>query len=502
MAEGENKRVVKKKNNGDVMNIKVSTQDKTILSKDKEIDFKIEGQKKSRNNTNIKTSITKKSSNQEKDEKSIENRITKISESNKNLQNEIESLQSLLNSESEKEVAEISSLNKNLSQLTKTQIKLSNENKKILNNFKGLEDMVSKKFNKNFKETKVLANLKKNNSNNINNAEKEIKVKESQMKNVEKSINYNKKEIKRLNDLLTKNNEGSEEELKKELEELNNKSKELEKEIEVLNKIKHEQKLCDNTHKTLKSNLNIISNEIEFESKRKNMIKIEKKEPTKIKNVSMTMDYGENIRKKMLENVKIKYNSKIKLVNFKSYNFLIKESNENRNKTIQTSENIERFNSSSGSKHKVHHRIDTENPKEYLFSEQDKEVLQKLIPKKYYNNYNEKFIKAENEINEIKENFKDHGQIKKEMNIFSIKNDTVNFALKELAHKKTQLSIKASKNEKIISKLNKDIKNLNEQLEKVKVKSLKLEKNKKDLQKKLDDFPIKNTKEILLQTDL
>jgi hypothetical protein len=44
MSEGKNRRMVKKSKNSDTMNIKVSTRDKDLLSKDNEINLNIDGQ--------------------------------------------------------------------------------------------------------------------------------------------------------------------------------------------------------------------------------------------------------------------------------------------------------------------------------------------------------------------------------------------------------------------------------------------------------------------------
>ena len=81
MSKGENRRMVKKSKNADTLNIKVSTADKDILSKDNEINIKISGQ-----NKNSKTLKPIK----EEDDKNIENRISKLIENNKKSQQELD----------------------------------------------------------------------------------------------------------------------------------------------------------------------------------------------------------------------------------------------------------------------------------------------------------------------------------------------------------------------------------------------------------------------------
>ena len=72
MPQGQNRKIVKKSKNSDIMNIKVSTQDKDLLSEDNEINLKISGQKK---NTK-KNTISKLKTIKEEDNNNIENRIT------------------------------------------------------------------------------------------------------------------------------------------------------------------------------------------------------------------------------------------------------------------------------------------------------------------------------------------------------------------------------------------------------------------------------------------
>ena len=508
MTEGENKRVVKKSNNKDTMNIKVSTKDKNSLSNKKEINLNIDGQTKSRNNTTKKNSSLKTQPNNNKQDSNLENIISKLIEKNQNLEKEMESLNSLLNSEREKEISEITSLNEDISQLTNTQIELNNENKRILSKFIGLEGKVSKKFTNKFKESKIVENLKHN--KNKPDKEKEIKMKEKQQKPVEKSIKYNQKEIQKLSDLINQSNTSGESQLMQELKELNQKIQKLETENEEFNKIKHDHKFCVGVKNNLQSKLNILTNEFEFELKRKNMLPVETKEQTRIKN-NNTLDYGENVRKKMLKNAKKKYNSKIKLVNYKSYNFIVKKINESQkeketekkmiyNRSSQTEGNLENYNYYSYLRTKINPRIDTENPKDFLFSERDKELLQHLIPNEYYNNYNEKFNQAEKEINDIKEYFKDHEPIKKEINLYTIKYEALNLGLKELYQENANLSSIASKNATKITQLNKEIQKLNEQYKKQELLLSKLEKYKKAIKKKCLNNKKKNEK--LLQTDI
>ena len=221
------------------------------------------------------------------------------------LQKEIDLIKSDINLKNEKELSEILNLNKQLSLLEKQQINLFNENKTLLSKLKNMEEQVTNKFNDKFKISKVIKRQKQNEIKiDLN---KEIKIKEQLKINIEKTIKYNKKDIKILNKLLEENKEGKEQDLSNNLKELTDKINLIQKDIEQLNKIKLEHKLCQKKENILKSKLNVLTNELEFESKKSNMIETiepDKKSPTKIKNVNMTMEYGENIRKNILKNTK------------------------------------------------------------------------------------------------------------------------------------------------------------------------------------------------------
>ena len=184
------------------------------------------------------------------------------------------------------------------------------------------------------------------------------------------------------------------------------------------------------------------------------MIDTEKKEPTKIKNVNMAMEYGQNVRKYLLKTTKNKYNSKIRLFNYKSYNFLLKEINDNKKrenegssyqklkqKSLQTLGNADIPNFSSFLKNEISLRIDSKTPKKYLLLDEEKEILKKLLPNDYYNNINEKYNSIENEINEIEGKFKNNETIKKDINLDTVKCERINLKLKELESRQTNLYV-------------------------------------------------------------
>lgn len=493
MSEGQNKRKVKKTKNNAIMNIKVSTQDKDILSKDNEINLNIEGTKKAKGKNATLNSTVKK-------EEKIETRISNLIQQNEKLTKELDQIKSNIKIIEEKEISEIVSLNQEFSTKESEQVKLYKDNQVLLSNLKKIDEEVANRYADKFKISKLISKQKK--MANVTNLDTEIKSKEIQAENIQKFINYNKKEVQKLKDLLEQYGENTEEKLSEELNELNAKINEIQIEIKRLNHIKLQHKHCQKQKYILQSKLNVVSNDLEFESKKSNMIETEKKEPTKIKNVNMSMEYGEKVRNKSLQNAKNKFSNKIKILNYKSYDYLINEFNENRkskdnltisyknedkSNNLKTSGNIENSALSSYFRD-VNHKIDTSTPKKYLFNEKEKEVLKKLIPNEYYNNINEKYKNAENQLTEIEDMFKDNDAIRNQLYYDNVRNEAVNLKLKEQIQIKTNLNIDYNKNHKKMTDLKKKIKELTDSMNIQESLLNKKNKRNKAIKKKIDEL--------------
>ena len=493
MSEGQNKRKVKKTKNNAIMNIKVSTQDKDILSKDNEINLNIEGTKKAKGKNATLNSTVKK-------EEKIETRISNLIQQNEKLTKELDQIKSNIKIIEEKEISEIVSLNQEFSTKESEQVKLYKDNQVLLSNLKKIDEEVANRYADKFKISKLISKQKK--MANVTNLDTEIKSKEIQAENIQKFINYNKKEVQKLKDLLEQYGENTEEKLSEELNELNAKINEIQIEIKRLNHIKLQHKHCQKQKYILQSKLNVVSNDLEFESKKSNMIETEKKEPTKIKNVNMSMEYGEKVRNKSLQNAKNKFSNKIKILNYKSYDYLINEFNENRkskdnltisyknedkSNNLKTSGNIENSALSSYFRD-VNHKIDTSTPKKYLFNEKEKEVLKKLIPNEYYNNINEKYKNAENQLTEIEDMFKDNDAIRNQLYYDNVRNEAVNLKLKEQIQIKTNLNIDYNKNHKKMTDLKKKIKELTDSMNIQESLLNKKNKRNKIIKKKINEL--------------
>ena len=483
---GQNKRTVKKNTNKctKTMNIKISTEDKDTVKKNS---------KGNKNNT----SLTEQSE-------------LNIFQKTKKLENELNKLNLEIKIEEEKDFDEINSLKTNLSELETKQVELSKENKKIMSKLKGLETEVNEKFNGKFKLSKIVENSKK--LSNKPDVEKLIKAREKQVITAQKNIKYMEKEYTKLSDLIEKSKNGEENKLADELSELNKKIANLEKEIQNLYTIRSEHESCEKIRLSLTTQLNVLSNEIEFESKKKNMPNIldklpsignskkenneSKKQKEKDKNMTKSMEYSQKVRKDIFKDIE-KYNSKAEIAKYKIYNSLkkdIEEKNEGNNITSPDKKNGEKNNqipkigyslsSIAVLKKETKYKIDDSAPKKRLFSDKDKEILQKLIPEENLNSFNERYNNIETEINKMdEEKTKENKEIKNQIYGDKMQIDLIKIKIKELNIKIINKNNILSKNRKKIMDLNKKIKELNLAIEKEKSIISKGTKNNELLKK-------------------
>ena len=289
--KGNNKRIVKKTNKGGkTVNIKVSTEDIDAISK---INNTIED-----NDNRKKTSKIRYLTNEDED--------NNIFARTKNLERQLNSLKIEMNKKAAKEFKKIESLNQQLSELENQQDGLTKENIKLLTKLKGIEKEVANKFENKFKISKIIS--KEREKANENSLLNQIKARDQQTNTMKKNIKREEKAMKVIKKKLKL--AGEEKNLNEELLSLNDKISTFEKEIEKLNEMIEVHQNCEKEKSSLTSRLNILSNEIDFENKVEKMVKVEKKEQTKIKMITQNMKYGEKLRKEKLSKVNEKYNAK------------------------------------------------------------------------------------------------------------------------------------------------------------------------------------------------
>ena len=475
MEDGENKRIVQKEKNAPKMHIKISTKDKDIYSKKKEINLNLDRTTKNSNKyININT-LGNKTVNKNNN---IESRIQKLIEENKKLQDELDIIKLEIKIKTDKEISEINSLNNVFSELEKEQIKLSNKNKKLIYKLEEMEKKVSSTFVEKYNFKNIF--LRKKEIEKRKDLKVAIKSKEGQMTNIQKFIKYNMKEIKKLKNLNDNYGENEVKEINEELKNLFEQINEYEKEIKNLNRVKDEHKTCNKKINNLKNKLNILENELQYESKKSIMIDKKNDINTKVINTSQTNIPIKFIRNKLIKNDRYKNINKTKSINYDSYNYLFKELRENKKSKnnlsiphISLRKNITKsygtlmnLGISSYCNNEIKSRIDNTSPKHYLFSENEKKVLEKLLPSEYINKIDEKYQKVENEINEYDNKFKENEGLKNKINLEKIKNFHINLQKKEQDKIKINLGAKYSQNNKKIVELKKKINAINDSIRK------------------------------------
>ena len=319
MSEGSNKRLVKKSNTSK-MNIKISTEDKETPSSNKI------------KNRNTKTIIMPKSTIPEE---SPETSLSKLLENNQNLQNELEKIKGDLQSEKEKSIIDIDSINKELEELNRTQNNVCKKNKVLMSKLKKIEERVNKQFDDKFKLSKVIENQHFNIYNK--DIKSEILSKESEKNNVQKDIKINQKEIDRLNKIIEENNQEEGGKLEEQYKGLEQDIEKIQKEVNDLNQLKLEHKSCSKNASILQSKLNVLNNDIDFEMKRKVMFSSvqEKKTMTTIDEGNKRNSYGKRIRNILLQNTDNKYDfQSAHYVNHKTYNYIKNQIYENEKEKL------------------------------------------------------------------------------------------------------------------------------------------------------------------------
>ena len=447
-----------------MMSIKVSTEDRDAPS-NKEL-----------NKGNTKSKFKAKYPSQGENAEMI---LPQLLENNQNLENELEDIKIELKTEEKKTINNLDSLNKELEELNKVQINVCNKNKSLLSRLKEMEKEINKKFDEKFKVSKVLE--KQKSSLYKRNIDIEIKSKENEKNNVQKDIKYNQKEINRLNKILEENNEKEGNKLEENYNELKKNIEKVQKEVNDLNQIKFAHKFCYTNTTILKSKLNVLFNDIEFERKRGIMFSYgqPKKEMNTVNQDNKRNIYGTKVRKHILKNIVNKHDLKdVQFVSQKSYDFLKNQMVEDGKGKLNNS--YDKINKGNLEEEKVenNNNKNKDNIKVYLFTEAEKELFKKIVPNELFNNLNDKFNQKESEMKEIEETCKEPKELKRKLYLDNLKYEEITVKTKELRIKKANLMAENTKNNKKIFEIKNRIKMKQREIDKENKKIIRFtEKN-------------------------
>ena len=400
--------------------------------------------------------------------------LAELQEKTTQMQNQLSSLKSEYESQKEGCIQDVNKYNNDLEQKNEILLQLSKENNQLINNLKKIEKDFNKKYTK-FMEKKLVKHKKeiKRTEQVVKN---DINVKLNEIKNVKKLTEATKAQQKKYEDLLNNVNDGLEENVKCEHKEINEQIAQLKKEIKELSSIKLEHNNCIKEIQNLTSSLNIINNEIEFETKKSDMISTMRSSNNVMNNEESNASKNESqilkIQNELVAN-KLNYGSKVRDIILKKGRTPKKDKiNKSALNYIQTEINSIKKKSHkklTGSINEAVSLIDNSYVKDpNLFSDREIEVLKKVIPEDYLEVYNERYEMKKNENKEIEKKFEEHDGIKFENQQIKYDIDSIKMKIKEQERRQADIMIKFRNNKKQILNLKSEIgkyeKSLNKEL--------------------------------------
>lgn len=517
ITDQDNKRLVKKsKQKTDTMNIKISTEDKdmniNISTEEKDIKTKEktprEDENKIKSNYFPSQEIEVGEEEEDKEERQIQKTVENTKKPSKK-ENQIESLDKLTIlgdklkeieakrlSEKKDYLEECQKLNEEILLKNKEAKKLGKQIKKILSKLMEMKDNLDEKVNSMNIMKKKEEKIKTDNELKVgvNAADKEKQV-------MQKNMDYEEKEINNLNKKIEENKEGKETELYEKLKELADKIKYLNTELISLKTVQSQHNYCNKYLSQMRGKLNILSNEVEFETKKQimldtsnnnnlNTITDSSKENINLTSPSTTkkgvlsmkgmiINNKVNRGKVYGNNIKIKKVSEKKTRNLPVVNKSYVESVINR---IDITNKIGKKSATPKKNLETNDKGESNLLYNKLFTEEEYQAMEQLIPVDYLNNYSEKYSNLYNQAMEIREKMKGFEEMKTELcrqknnledteqkkKIIDRSNNTLTMNLSKYKKESTMYSKKTKQLQKLLKEQNDVLEGKNKQNEELK----------------------------------
>jgi hypothetical protein len=336
--------------------------------------------------------------------------------------------------------------------------------------------------------------LVKNNNNNNERTTEDIKfdiyMRDEQINNIKKISEVTKAEYEKYEDLLEDINNGLEEHIKYDLEDLTQKIDKVNNKIKELKLIKSQHKYCAKEIKNLKSKLSLLNNEIEFETKKNKMIKSFKTLNNNIEGDEETSEESEDYnyfdKENELVTNKVNYSSRVRNLMLKrgtprhekisksAFKYiqnefdLMKQKSERLRKRRINGERVRLFDNIS---------INERN----LFTERESQILKKIIPEEFLDKYNERFEKKKIEKEEIEQKFDENDDKKFDNQQIKLRIEAIALKVKEKERIGADLNIKFRRNKVNIDKLKNEIFKMQKSVKEQQEILNKLNKKKKRL---------------------
>ena len=415
-----------------------------------------------------------KSSISNKENSKIQNNTTNKNETSEQnttkslleLEKETEEMQiklAQLNSEMDKEknllIQETTELNTDITDRGFEISCLSSENKNLMSQLKyiktSLDDKmeIGKVFFAKMEKLKISEKQLK----------KKIEVLEKEIELAEKNSKIIQKDCKRMKILAKNNEEGKEQILNEELDNLMKIKTELEENNFILRKAIKEHKLCPKIKSSLISKLNMLNNSYEFEKKKTNMLETnmvnleQKKEKIKkeiqdkeeFNTNNRSISYCSNLRKKVLKHME-KKNSEYKVMSPTARMHVSNICNSIEEQNKKNSELIKNINNTNYQKLKKN-----------LFTENEQMQLASIIPPSFLNEFKERFEAVENQRYDLMD------KLQKNKNLLNGRSDDIQIKLNYAELKKKEQKMQWVDMNANLSKKNVELNNLKNEIKKV-----------------------------------
>ena len=408
------------------------------------------------------------------------------------LKNKINEINININKEKNISINDYNNLNLEINDKNDKIKNLASEQKELISKLK----LIKNELNNKLERLNDLILRKKEASKKEKELRKLITVKEKEIVIANKKSINEKNEYKRIIKFFNDNDHIKENNLRKELFELNNNISKLESDIRKLSTTLEQHEYCEKHKNELLHYLSLLNNAYQFEIKKMNMINMEinSESEKELNNSNLkSLNSNSNNTLEILCSPKIKRTKKILLNNKSQPNLIIKNTYTYINNILN---NINNEYSKETGYIKNSNNLNFKMKKKCLFNSKENFFLEKIIPNNYLIKCKERFDNIENENNKIKEKI---NQIKiKNERIISekqIKIEIKEIKLKTTKREEVKLNIDINKQKKLIDELKKKINEINKETKKYNnIIDIK-DKENTNLKNKMNEFK-KNRKKV------
>ena len=495
-----NKRIVKKLplSKDKISDKKVSTKDKT--NKITKANYFLLGGTPKNNKLNITIS---RNENEKKPLTLIPTTsqltLIELKEKTSKLKEELDYLNYKYEKEQNGSIKEVAKYNEELREKAQLVNEHSQENKRLVSILKEIQEEVNERYSKAMdkKFYKLVKNNNNNNERTIEDIKYDIYIRDEQINNIKKIAEASKAEYEKLEDLLEDVNNGLEEHINYDLENVTQEIDKVNNKIKDLKLIKSQHKYCAKEIKNLKSKLSLLNNEIEFETKKNKMIKSYKtlndNSEVDEETSEESEDYNYFDKENELVTNKINYSSRVRNLMLKRGTPRHEKISKSAFKYIQNEFDLIKQKSDRFRKRRINGErvrlFDNISMNERnLFTERESKILKKIIPEEFLDEYNERFEMKKIEKEEIEQKFNENDDIKLDNKQIKLRLEGLALKVKEKEKIGADLNIKCRKNKVKIGNLKNEIFKLQKKVKEQQGIVNKLDKIKKGYSKAIQKF--------------